>query len=203
MIEEFTSLFEFSSNVYLLTKFKHALIVDLGSFSHSLNEKLKDYTLDAILLTHGHFDHINGINKLPKIYQKTPIYCNEEADFLLNPKKNGSLDFHQEVSIKNKFNYLNEGKHQIGPFEFYVYLTPGHTEGGVIYYFPNEKAIFFGDTVLGESYGRYDLYSGSYTKLKKSLDKIKFLRFQDDDICYFGHGEKISYKNLKKINPYI
>lgn len=200
MILKFISTQEFSSNVYLIVNNGQGILIDPGSASHKLQEKLSSINLQAILLTHGHFDHIKGLNKLNFT---CPLFCGEEKDFLSNPHKNGSYDFNEEVSIKKPFTLLKEGNLHIGNFDITCFYAPGHTEGGFIFYLKKEKAIFFGDTVLGDSYGIYHLYSGSYQRLKNTLNNIKFLPFEDDDICYFGHGEEMTYKELKKINPYI
>lgn len=200
MVIQFNSYDEFSCNMYLVIKNNDALLIDFGSYTSSLKKKLDNLNLLGIILTHGHFDHIRG---LAKFDLNVPIYCNEDKDFLLNPKKNGSYNFNEFVSIDKNIINLSEGHHVIGPFEFEVYFTPGHTDGGISLYFKDEHAIFFGDTVISYSVGRTDLYSGDKSKLNDSLQKISLLDFKDNDICYFGHDDKLDFKTLKKYNPYI
>ncbi len=201
MVYTFNSYEEFSSNVYVITNdFNEAIIIDPGFASQKIRNFISNYNVEAILLTHGHFDHINGINKLNKL---PDIYCGEEEDFLRNPKKNGSNDFNLNVNVEKKFNYLNEGILKIGHFEINCYLLKGHTSGGFAFYFKNEKSIFFGDTIFKDGIGRYDLYSGSYKDLKESIYKIKSLFIDDNTMCYFGHGDNCNYKQLRLYNDYL
>lgn len=203
MVSKFNSTSEFAANTYLITKNDEAILIDVGFFSHKLKSSLENINLKGILLTHGHFDHIKGLNSLLKIYPSVPLYCGEEDDFLKNPLKNGSLNFNEKIIVNNSFIKLKEKTIKISDFTIDCFFTPGHSDGSFIFYIREEKAIFFGDTVIEDSYGRYDLYSGSFSKLKNSLERIKYLPFLDDDICYFGHGEEMPYYLLKRINRYI
>ncbi len=203
MVKEFISDNDFAGNVFLVKNNHEALLIDAGSYSHKLKNELENYSLLAILLTHGHFDHIKKVDEILSEHKNVIFYCGEEKDFLLNPKKNGSQDFNCPISIKHEFIELEEKILNISSFTIYCYHLKGHTEGSFVFYIPQEKAIFFGDTILGSSIGRYDLYSGSYFKLKESLKRIKFLPFKDDDICYFGHSEMMTFKKLKECNMYI
>lgn len=203
MVKRYISQNDFSCNTYLIINEKNeSILIDPGSISKRLLDDLKDSKLLCILLTHGHYDHIAYLDKIKSIYNTIDVYCFEEDDFLFNSKKNCSYYSDNEISIKTKFKQFNDSL-LLGDFIINLYLTPGHTNGSVIYYFKNEKAIFFGDTIISNSIGRVDLYSGSSFKMKESLDLIKSISFNDDDICYFGHEDSVNYKTLKNINKYI
>ena len=100
-------------------------------------------------------------------------------------------------------NYLDEGEININNYIINVIHTPGHTIGGCLYLFKDEKVIFMGDTIICESIGRYDLPTSNEYELIYSLKKIKKLNLSDDITCYFGHGYSLTYKNLLAKNYYL
>ena len=77
--------------------------------------------------------------------------------------------------------------------------TPGHTKGGMSYYFENEKMLFSGDTLFFETFGRIDLYGGSYKEIKDSIVN-KLFKLPSDVIVYPGHGEMTSIGKEKLHN---
>ena len=169
------------TNTYLLTIGKDALLIDPASKAEKLIEILEDYNLSAILLTHGHFDHIKAVDGLYERYN-CPVYLNIKDEKLARDKYSGS-EFGLVSYISCPTNNLLEGKMNIGPFEFEVIYTPGHTEGSVIYVF--EDDIFTGDTLFKGSVGRTDLKGGDNRKLKDSLRIFK--SFNKDYRIYPGH----------------
>lgn len=203
MVKRYISQLEFSCNTYLIINEKNeSILIDPGCFSRRLDEDLKNTKLLCILLTHGHFDHIAYLDKIKSIYNDVDVYCFEENDFLIDSKKNGSFYNDKKICITTEFKQFNNTL-CIGDFIIDVYLTPGHTGGSVIYYFKDNKSIFFGDTIILNSIGRMDLYSGSSYKMKESLQLIKSIDFNDNDICFFGHENQVDFKTLKLINKYL
>ena len=204
MVKRYCSQVEFSCNVFLITNEKNeSILIDPGFSSKRMMDDLKNTKLLAILLTHGHFDHIASVDKIKSIYNDVDVYCFEEDnDFLANPKKNCSFYTDNIISISSPLKQFNNFI-KIGDFEIEVFLTPGHTSGGAVYYFKNNNAIFFGDTIIESSIGRMDLYSSSPSKMRESLNKLKQINFLNNDLCYFGHGSTMDYKTLKMINNYL
>ena len=169
------------TNTYLLTIGKDALLIDPASKPEKLIDILKDYNLLAILLTHGHFDHIKAVDGLYQKYH-CPVYMNLLDEQLAKDKYSGS-EFGLVSYISCPINDLKQGLASIGPFNFEVIFTPGHTEGSVIFVF--EDAIFTGDTLFKLTVGRTDLKGSDPSKLKNSL-KI-FKSFTKDYRIYPGH----------------
>lgn len=203
MITTFLSSADFGSNTYLIESTANILI-DAGSLTKRLKEKLKKISLDAIFLTHGHFDHIKELSAIKSLQPKTPIYCAEDRDFLLSPSKNGAHFFHVTFpSFSGNFLSLKEEVIKIKGCSIQVYLFPGHTPGGAGFYFSDENAFFLGDTVLGDSVGRTDLYGGSNHQLMESLKKISLLPIKENTLCYFGHGESMLFCDILRENPYL
>ena len=103
------------------------------------------------------------------------------------------------ASIKSPIKNIQEGHKQIGPFEFDVYETPGHTMGSVIYAFDHD--MFTGDTLFKGTVGRTDLYGGNFSTLKQSL-KL-FRTFNKNYNIYPGHDEFTTLEKEIAKNPYI
>ena len=156
------------------------------------NDRIGDYvvkhnlTPKAILLTHGHFDHIRGVKRLVKRFS-IPLYLHyEEKDFLINPYLNCS-DFDKEIVIDCEPIVVTEGEelHLLND-TIKVIHTPFHTQGSVCYYFINNKLLFTGDTLFKMSIGRSDLPTGDSRLIQRSLNKLKTL--PKETKIYPGHG---------------
>ena len=186
-----------ATNTYLLTEGDKALLIDPASKSEKLIDILGELELMGILLTHGHFDHIKAVDGLYEHYH-CPIYLHKDDEELARDKYAGS-DFGFSVYINSPLQYLKEGKMKIGPFEFEVIFTPGHTPGSVIFVF--DEALFSGDTLFKGSVGRTDLKGGNASALRESLRIFKDM--DKDYIIYPGHDapSRLSYELL--YNPYL
>ena len=169
------------TNTYLLEDEGKALLIDPAGKSNKVIEMLGDLDLIGILLTHGHFDHIKAVDGLFKKYH-CPVYLHRDDEALARDKYSGTL-FGLSSCITCPVEYLEEGKMKVGPFEFEVIYTPGHTPGSVIFVFENE--IFTGDTLFKGSVGRTDLEGGNERVLKDSLRV--FRTFEKDYHIFPGH----------------
>lgn len=186
-----------ATNTYLLTEGNNALLIDPASKPDKLIEILGDLNLVGILLTHGHFDHIKAVDGLYEKY-KCPVYLHKDDEVLARDKYSGSI-FGLVSYITCETKKLQEGKMNIGPFNFEVLFTPGHTEGSVIYIFDN--CIFTGDTLFKGSAGRTDLQGGDERKLKDSLRVFK--NFKKDYIIYPGHEDSTTLADELSNNIYL
>ena len=196
-----------STNSYVVTDSdtKECVIVDIGAYSDVMNNYIKDngYTLKGILLTHGHFDHIMGLDDMLKEHN-VPVYIYEgELDMLKDPKLNASTCFGLNYAFAGKANGLKDGEVlNIAGMEFKVIHTPGHTKGGCCYYIDREKVLFSGDTLFSRSVGRSDLPTGSGGDLIRSL-KDKLLVLPEETKVYPGHMDTTTIGYEKKYNPFV
>ncbi len=186
----------YETNCYLIKEDGHVLIVDPGKKAERIIEKIGDFIVDGIVLTHGHFDHIGAVDDLINHYGMD-VYIDYDDEVLLNSVHNQYGGYAGKVYHKVK--YLEHGVNTIGKFTFEVIKTPGHTEGSVLINYKNH--LFTGDTLFKDSIGRTDLYSGDYSKIKQSLKLIKTL--DPDLIVYPGHGEITTLKEELENNPYL
>ena len=141
----------------------------------------------AVLLTHGHFDHISGLESVLASYS-VPLYIHaNDAEMLSDPEKNASMLFEMlpTVCTAEPKTVTDGEKINIGNMEFKTVHTPGHTSGSVCYFC--EDAVFSGDTIFADGYGRTDLYGASEEELRDSVMKLSGMLA--GKTIYPGHGE--------------
>ena len=158
-------------NTYLLWEENHVLIVDPGSKSHKLQETIdsQNGVVDAIVLTHGHFDHIAGVDALVKKYH-CPVYINElDMAMLQDPMLNFS--YQAPVVVNSPVTKLKPGKNSIGAFTLQAIDAPGHSEGSTMLLWDDN--LICGDVIFQGSIGRTDLPTGSNTKMMQTLRMIR------------------------------
>ena len=192
---------DFQTNSYIISNKEDCIIVDPGLDFESYAKEIKQkYNVQAILLTHGHMDHIDGIRHFD-----VPIYIHEaEIDFLSDPSLSLYRMFGMNVPFKAsnlKIIPLKDGMilKLIG-YTFKVLHTPGHTKGSVVYSYKDK--LLSGDTLFHLSMGRTDFPTGNAKKMKESLKKI-IEEFPDSTDVYPGHDEKTTLGFERKNNPYL
>ncbi|WP_019637547.1 MBL fold metallo-hydrolase [Paenibacillus fonticola] len=204
-IETF-SLGPLQTNAYLIRGEEEgkAVIVDPGMNPAPLIRKIEGLEIEAILLTHAHFDHIGGVEEIRRLKQ-CPVYLHSlESDWLTTPALNGSLRW-AEVSPpiqSDAAEYeLAEGqKLKLIGHEFTVFHTPGHSPGSVSFLCGND--LFSGDVLFRMSIGRTDLPGGREADLYNSI-RGKLYRLPDEVTVYPGHGPKTTIGFEKANNPYV
>lgn len=169
---------------------KKALVFDPAGDGKGIYNKLKDAGIDvaAILLTHGHFDHIFGVKDL-KEAAGVKVYASEDEDELLKtPSINCSEMVGRPCSITADVLLKDNEELDIDGIKFKVLFTPGHTEGSCCYYFEEDGILISGDTLFFCSCGRTDLPTGSGAKISRSLRDV-LMKLPDDVQVYPGHGD--------------
>lgn len=181
-------------NCYILEDNNKCIIIDPGSNPEKIDSYI-EYEPLAILLTHGHFDHVNAVDKLVDKYN-CKVYMNHEDIMLINYKDKYK---NKRGSVRHNIIDLKDGPLNISNFNFEIYETSGHTLGSVIIRY--ENVLFTGDTLFNYSIGRCDLEGGSDSKMKQSLKFIKTL--DPNFIIYPGHGDSSTLDFEFKNNPFL
>ena len=185
------------TNCYILEKENCTVIVDPGASARRIIETLGERVPDAILLTHGHYDHTGAVDKLYHKYHLT-VYAAKEDEPLLKTDVMPGFDGESSI-IDAPVTWLKGNELKIGPFSFKVHYCPGHSAGSVM--FETEGVLFSGDTLFAGSVGRTDLYSGSYSQLKQSLQIV--YQLPPEMTVLPGHGEETTVGRELLQNPYL
>lgn len=195
------------ANTYLAVdeKTNEGFIVDPGGYNKVLTKEVRDNDVNIkyIILTHGHSDHICGVNEHKAEFPDAKIvaYKDEEA-MLENPNLNQSPGFGVPYSTKADILVSDGDELKVGDVTLKFIHTPGHTEGGMCIYVKEAKALFSGDTLFRQSIGRTDFPGGSYKEIMDSIRKKLFL-LPDDTNVFPGHMGMTSIGFEKENNPFV
>ena len=199
----------YQTNCYILrdnVAAKDCLLVDTGLEAGELIDFLQAHKLKpvAVVLTHGHADHITGLAALRENFPDIKVYIHKlDAEMLTGAQSNLSELAGKLFSTEPADVLIEEGDviEQAG-IELEVLHTPGHTPGGISLYSKDERIVFSGDTLFAESVGRTDFPGGSMMQLIKSI-REKLLILPDETIVYPGHGPVTTIAQEKAHNPYL
>ncbi len=181
------------------------IVIDPGDNIPDILDIIKRHglTVKAIVITHAHIDHIGGAHKL-RAATGAPVYMNQN-DALLRDMFDVQagwlgMETPEKVTIDNP---VREGdKLLLGTREFVVLDTPGHTQGSISLWIPEENKLIAGDTLFRDSIGRTDLPGGDgYTILRSIHDKL--MPLPDDAIVIPGHGEITTMGREKRFNYFL
>lgn len=183
---------------------KDVIFFDPGDQGELIYEKLTQagFSVAAIYLTHGHFDHIEGCNELRELSGAKIYALDEEADICKDVRLNLSEDFGMAYAVVPD-GYVHDGDicTEAG-ISFRVIATPGHTRGSCVFYFEEDGILIGGDTLFQESVGRTDFPTGSMSTLVRSI-KEKLLVLPDEVKVFPGHGESTTIGHERKYNPFL
>ncbi len=198
---------EFVANTYVIgKKGEKCVVVDLGSTSSEVSDFVRRNFegVSAILLTHGHYDHIRGVSKFIKAMKKeVPVYIHkDDEEMLLSDELNRAVFHGEKVAFDFKLNLVNDGYVlDFNGEHFKVIHTPFHTRGSSCFLLEEDNAIFTGDTLFKNGIGRFDFANSEPDKVHSSL--MKLVNLADTLVCYPGHGEITTLKAEKENNPYF
>lgn len=197
----------FAENTYLLIQEDSAILIDPG-FSNeteyqSFQSALKEVTLEAIVLTHAHVDHVLGLQRVQKDHD-VKVYVNSDDLFLWNNFGSQATMFglNQVAFSFTPESLPKDEKFEVGGFEFECLYTPGHSPDHTSLYFKDEGFVIAGDALFNGSIGRTDLYQGSFEVLEQSI-KEKLYTLPGNTKVYPGHGPVTTIEAEKAGNPFV
>jgi len=209
---------DYETNCYILRESKAAkncLIIDTGLQAQELVDFLHRHKLNpvAVVLTHGHIDHTNGVALLRSEFPDIKVYVHKlDAEMLTPPltEEAGLTGAQSNLSVMAGIHFstgpadvlIEEGDiiEQAG-IRLEVLHTPGHTPGSICLYSQNEGIVFVGDTIFASSVGRTDL-GGNMSQLIKSI-RQKLLTLPDETVVYPGHGPITTIAQEKTNNLFL
>lgn len=185
-------------NCYLAIGENYLYVIDPGGDAKRLILKVRQEKkpMKAILLTHGHIDHISAVKELSEAFDRPPVYLHEKDHQLYFSDQNCLPPFF--LPIKDPAPLVSK----IETEDFKIIHTPGHTQGSTCFYFEADKILMSGDTLFNCSIGRTDLPGGNSNTIISSIKK-ELLTLPEDVKVFPGHGDPTTIKQEKRNNPFL
>lgn len=194
-------------NCYVVYKedSKNCVVIDPGEEAEKIFKFIDDQGLKplAIILTHGHFDHIGAVEILREKYSIHCLSSSIEADLINDNHKNLSIEYlNKSIEFSPDITFEDGEEVVLEDIKFKAILTPGHTSGGASIYFYEDGFIMTGDTLFKHTVGRTDLPTSSFEDLMDSVN-YKLMSLDDDVVVYPGHGGRTTIGNERRENRYV
>lgn len=196
----------YQTNCYFLFReeTQKAIVIDPADNGKLIYDKLTQngFSVEAILLTHGHFDHIWGSKELREL-SGAKIYALDKEQTLCESVDNNLSAMVGRAYTVVPDEYVADGAElTFDNISFKVIATPGHTIGSCCYYVEKAGILISGDTLFQESTGRTDFPTGSMSSIVRSIREKLFV-LPDDTKVYPGHGDSTTIGYEKKYNPFV
>ena len=189
-----TDVFTTNSYFYIDENTKHGFLIDPGAQAQTLLSIIKqnNLTIEAILLTHGHFDHLGAVDEISNTL-KIPYLIHQNGEQFLKSTHFNLSQYCNRNVVLNSARYLNEGdfislKSNLD-IKLQVIHTPGHTPDSVVYYDKKENIAFVGDTIFKGAIGNSEYPGGNGQELKQSIE-TKIFTLPKETVLYSGHSDK-------------
>ncbi len=186
---------------------RHGFLIDPGAEADKLLRTIEErnFIIDKILLTHGHFDHIGAANEIQYALGIPVCMQRNGRRYAIDPEWNLSKPMTNSLLTLNDVTYLTDYSdvklNDTAEFKLSMRPVPGHTSDGCIYYSAKDKVAFVGDSVFLHSYGRTDMPGGNEETLLKNIVK-EILTLPDDTTLLTGHSEPTTVAAEKKMPWY-
>lgn len=194
-------------NTYLVVdeETNKGFIVDPGGYNPVLTKMVKEENIDIeyIIITHGHSDHICGVNEHKNDFPNAKIVAHEEEKAMLSDTDfNFSASFGMPYTVEADI-YVKDGDVlSFGNTELKIFHTPGHSPGGICIYAEKENVLFSGDTLFRQSIGRTDFPGCSFNQLAESIHNKLFV-LPDETQVFPGHMGPTEIGFEKRSNPFV
>lgn len=191
-------LYEVNCYFVFIKESRNLYIIDAGNDAELILAKAKEFDYEKVFLiqTHTHADHISALGAVKEELQPEAFFMHAN-EYELYKSPTNCLPPHLPLATN-----LPEPTFDIPSDEFKVLETPGHTKGGICFYFESFDAVFTGDTLFCGSIGRTDLPGGNQRTLEASIKNVLY-KLPEDVVVFAGHGPTSTIGNEKQFNPYV
>lgn len=207
LILEFLTVGPFQTNVYVVgcAKTKVGAIIDAGGDAPGLLNLIQTHglTLEKILQTHAHIDHVAALNGVRAAHPDVPIYLHPDDHQLYQAAPQQGMFFGMNIAqLPEVDQWLEDGQTiELGELRATVILLPGHSPGSVIFHFEAQDTMISGDVLFYGSIGRTDLPGGDVPAMRQSLNTLK--TYPDTTRVFSGHGPETTLGREKSSNPFL
>lgn len=194
------------TNCYVVASGDRCWLIDAGFDPEPMLDDATDrgLTVEKIILTHAHVDHVAGLAQAAARFPDVPILIHEsERQFPAEPQLNLSAYLAEPISAPDPTDTVAHGDTlTLGDLAFEVRHTPGHSPGGITLYQPDHRVAIVGDTLFNGSIGRHDFPTSNYNDLERSI-REQLYTLPDETRVLPGHMDETTIGHEKRTNPFV